>query len=67
MIQAKEKLTRSKLNILLQKLAQSDCGDSSCLFAGRGAGGMRTNGGCRCYQRFTWDLFDKYDLGKEKL
>lgn len=25
-----------------------DCGDNSCLFKGRGAGGQRTNGGCRC-------------------
>lgn len=25
-----------------------DCGDSSCEFEGRGKGGMRTNGGCRC-------------------
>jgi hypothetical protein len=27
-----------------------DCGDNSCLFGGRGKGGMRTNGGCRCYR-----------------
>jgi hypothetical protein len=27
-----------------------DCGDNSCLFGGRGKGGMRTNGGCRCYK-----------------
>ena len=26
-----------------------DCGDNSCLFGGRGKGGMRTNGGCRCF------------------
>lgn len=25
-----------------------DCGDSSCYFA-TGKGGMRTNGGCRCF------------------
>lgn len=25
-----------------------DCGDNSCLFDGRGKGGMRTNGGCGC-------------------
>lgn len=25
-----------------------DCGDNSCLFAVRAAGGMRTNGGCQC-------------------
>jgi hypothetical protein len=25
-----------------------DCGDNSCMFGGRGKGGMRTNGGCRC-------------------
>lgn len=27
-----------------------DCGDNSCEFDGGGAGGMRTNGGCRCLQ-----------------
>lgn len=27
-----------------------DCGDNSCLFGGRGKGGMRTNGGCRCFR-----------------
>lgn len=25
-----------------------DCSDNSCYFKGRGSGGMRTNGGCRC-------------------
>lgn len=25
-----------------------DCGDNSCKYKARGAGGMRTNGGCRC-------------------
>lgn len=28
-----------------------DCGDNSCIFKPSGAGGMRTNGGCRCYER----------------
>jgi hypothetical protein len=27
-----------------------DCGDNSCMFGGRGKGGMRTNGGCRCFR-----------------
>jgi hypothetical protein len=27
-----------------------DCGDNSCLFGGAGKGGMRTNGGCRCFK-----------------
>lgn len=27
-----------------------DCGDNSCLFGGQGKGGMRTNGGCRCFK-----------------
>ena len=27
-----------------------DCGDNSCLFGGHGKGGMRTNGGCRCFK-----------------
>lgn len=26
-----------------------DCGDNSCLFATK-KGGMRTNGGCRCFE-----------------
>lgn len=28
-----------------------DCGDNSCMFGGRGRGGMRTNGGCRCLSK----------------
>ncbi len=31
-----------------------DCGDNSCLFA-KSAGGMRTNGGCRCPERLFGD------------
>lgn len=27
-----------------------DCGDNSCVFGGQGKGGMRTNGGCRCFK-----------------
>lgn len=38
-----------KLNAWLQESAP-DCGDNSCLFGGRGKGGMRTNGGCRCFK-----------------
>jgi hypothetical protein len=26
-----------------------DCGDNSCIFSS-GRGGMRTNGGCRCFE-----------------
>lgn len=26
-----------------------DCGDNSCYFMENGKGGMRTNGGCRCF------------------
>lgn len=33
-----------------------DCGDNSCLFGGRGKGGMRTNGGCRCYKDVRPDM-----------
>ncbi len=33
-------------------LILSDCGDNSCLFAGKNKGGMRTNGGCRCIDNF---------------
>lgn len=28
-----------------------DCGDSSCRFSFAEKGGMRTNGGCRCFER----------------
>lgn len=38
------------IDIKLQLLAQQDCGSNSCLFAGRGKGGMRTNGGCMCHR-----------------
>lgn len=43
-------LDKTRIKIILQQLAQMDCGDNSCLFAGRGKGGMRTNGGCQCYK-----------------
>lgn len=33
---------------LFSDLSELDCGDNSCHFMGRGKGGMRTNGGCRC-------------------
>ena len=33
-----------------------DCGDNSCLFGGQGKGGMRTNGGCRCYKDVRPDM-----------
>ncbi len=33
-----------------------DCGDSSCKYAARGAGGMRTNGGCRCAENRPRDV-----------
>ena len=38
-------------NTLVEWLLKNapDCGDNSCLFGGRGKGGMRTNGGCRCF------------------
>ena len=29
-----------------------DCGDNSCVFA-KNRGGMRTNGGCRCFDHVT--------------
>lgn len=35
-----------------------DCGDSSCMFA-TSKSGMRTNGGCRCYEHELW-LLRKY-------
>lgn len=33
---------------LLKDLSKLDCLDNTCHFKGRGPGGMRTNGGCRC-------------------
>jgi len=30
------------------ELLELDCGDTACLFASARAGGIRTNGGCRC-------------------
>lgn len=33
----------------ITELKELDCGDNSCYFA-RGKGGMRTNGGCRCFE-----------------
>lgn len=41
----RDQLTGTKDN---QPLDVLDCGDNSCQFDGRGAGGVRTNGGCRC-------------------
>lgn len=38
------------LRIAVQNL-HLDCGDNSCCYA-RKKGGMRTNGGCRCFQAF---------------
>ena len=32
-----------------------DCGDTSCEFEGRGVGGQRTNGGCRCLKDLDFD------------
>ena len=46
----------------LQKLAQSDCGSNSCMFAGRGKGGMRTNGSCQCYQNKAYEFAGKIEL-----
>lgn len=56
-----KKVNASYLNRLFQRLAQSDCGDNSCMFYGRGKGGMRTNGGCRCYQNLSYELMNDID------
>lgn len=40
-----------ELRIATQNL-DLDCGDNSCVYAKK-KGGMRTNGGCRCFQDFT--------------
>lgn len=42
-----------------------DCGDNSCNFKGRGSGGMRTNGGCRCLnnpegRKYVYQLHNRY-------
>ena len=39
-----------ELRIAVQNL-NIDCGDNSCMYAKK-KGGMRTNGGCRCFQDF---------------
>lgn len=40
-----------ELRIAVQNL-DLDCGDNSCVYAKK-KGGMRTNGGCRCFQDFV--------------
>ena len=44
--------TRSRNGELRRWLKENapDCGDNSCQFGGSGKGGMRTNGGCRCFK-----------------
>jgi len=44
----REKSPRSYCNESLE-VSALDCGDNSCLFA-KNKGGMRTNGGCRCFE-----------------
>jgi hypothetical protein len=51
----------------LQKLAQSDCGSTSCMFHGRGKGGMRVNGGCQCYQTYALELAYRESLLQNEL
>jgi hypothetical protein len=45
--------------IQLKKLANQDCGDNACLFAGRNKGGIRTNDGCRCFKDKCYDFIDE--------
>lgn len=59
-----------ELEKVIKELALSDCGDNSCLFAGRGKGGMRTNGGCQCIDKFasailTWHKQREVELLEE--
>jgi len=42
---------QEELRIAVQNL-DLDCGDNSCVYAKK-KGGMRTNGGCRCFQDFV--------------
>ena len=43
-----------------------DCGDNSCHYKGKGRGGMRTNGGCRCAANKPREL-DRYAQGLEAM
>lgn len=52
---------RTPIRSMLQRLAQSDCGSSSCQYAGRGKGGMRTNGGCMCFDNCTEKIIEFID------
>jgi hypothetical protein len=46
----------SYFRIKLQQLSNKDCGSNSCLFYGRGKGGMRVNGGCQCFSNMAQEL-----------
>lgn len=55
---SEEDLKYTDILRMLRRLSQKDCGDSSCQFAGKGKGGMRTNGGCRCVDALALELTD---------
>ena len=44
-----------------ERMSVVDCGDNSCLFK-KPKTGMRTNGGCRCYQNGTWNTESRIAL-----
>ena len=56
------KIDKENLQKLITQIEKyiPDCGDNSCFFAYH-RGGMRTNGGCRCFQ----EVFEK--SGNRKL
>jgi chromosome segregation ATPase len=41
---------------MVERPEDLDCCDNSCQFGGRGKGGMRTNGGCRCVENLLDEL-----------
>lgn len=59
-------LSRSGLNIMFQRLAKSDCGDSSCIFT-KDRTGMRTNGGCRCYQNYSNEIMELIEADRKRI
>ena len=41
------------------RLIELDCGDNSCRYAPKeNKGGMRTNGGCRCHEKFAQKIVE---------
>jgi len=62
----REKMNKA-ISMILKRLAQSDCGDTSCWFAGRGKCGIRTNGGCRCIEKYATAIVDAIEIDEGKV